>query len=168
VVGRSAVVPPRADRLHGREVLVNAARCRYDRSMTRTAASFRSRLAPLLVLAACAPPPPPAPPPAAAPSADEVGARRAAEVALASLAKRNFEVGECSASEARFTGEAEARAGAPIGDRCSVLTAHRADRTWLVVVRAAIRSAPTRAGGALAIVTVTAGGEGVAHIEYGR
>jgi hypothetical protein len=137
--------------------------------MTRTAASLLSRLAPLLLLlAACAPPSPPAPPPAAAPSADEVGARRAAEVALASLTKRNFDVSECAPSDLRLVGEAEARAGAPVGERCSVLTAHRADRTWLVVIRSATRSAPIRAGGALAIVTVTAGGEGVAHIEYGK
>jgi hypothetical protein len=104
----------------------------------------------------------------AGPSAEEVGARRAADVALASLAKRNFDVSECAAAEMRLLGEAEARAGAPIGDRCSVLTAHRADKTWLVVIRSATRAAPIRAGGALAIVTVTAGGEGVAHIEYGR
>jgi hypothetical protein len=121
-----------------------------------------------LVLSACSPAPEPVPPPAAsaAPVADEAGASRAVDVALTSLGKRNFEVSECAPAEARTVPEAEARAGAPVGDRCSILVGRRADRTWIVGVRPATHAAPSRAGGALAVVTVTAGGEGVAHIDY--
>jgi hypothetical protein len=130
----------------------------------------------LLALPACATPgasreagaaPEPAGPSAAA-SADEAGARRAAEITLAYLGKRNFEVSACAVAEARVTAEVEARAGAPIGDRCTILVARRPDRTWLVTVRPATRAAPSRAGGSLAVVTVTAGGEGVTHIDYVR
>lgn len=130
-----------------------------------------------LVLAACAPAaaPPPAAAAAGAPTAapapaaadEAAGARRAAGAALASLAKRNFDVSECAPSDVRVVAEPEARAGAPLGERCSVLTAHLADKTWLVVVRSATRAAPSRAGGGLARVTVLASGDGVTHIDYG-
>jgi hypothetical protein len=121
-----------------------------------------------IALPACsasAPPPPPAP---TAPAVDEAAARKAVEVGLAYLGKRNFEVGECAAAAARVAPEAEARAGMPVGDRCGVMVARRADGTWLVTVRPATRGAPSRAGGSLAVVTVTAGGEGVTHIDYVR
>jgi hypothetical protein len=129
-----------------------------------------------LVMTACGPAPEAAPPPAPsavpsappAPAADEAGARRVVELALASLGKRNFDVNECAASEARVVSEAEARAGAPVGERCTMLVARRADRTWLIGVRPATRAVPTRGGGSLAVVTVTAGGEGVTHIDYAR
>lgn len=123
-----------------------------------------------LALATCGPAPEAAPPPAPtatpAPAADEAGAKKAVEVTLASLGKRNFEVSECSAAEARTVPEAEVRTAPPVGDRCTIQVARRADRTWIVGVRPATRAAPSRAGGSLAVVTVTAGGEGVAHIDY--
>jgi len=122
------------------------------------------------LLPACAPEPAPVAPPAApaAPVADEAGARKAAEVALGSLSKRNFEVSECAATELRIVPEAEARAGAPVGDRCTILVARLPDKKWLCAIRPATRAAPTRAGGSLGLVTVTPGGEGVAHIDYVR
>ena len=83
------------------------------------------------------------------------------EVALASLSKRSFNVSACVATGLRVVTEAEAAAGPGGGDGCSVLVAHRADRTWLVIVRS-----PSQPGKVWAVVTVTAGGEGVAHIDY--
>lgn len=121
-----------------------------------------------LALAACAAPPPAAPPPAAPPPVDPSAARSAADVALGSLSKRNFDVSNCSSADLRIVEEAAARAGEPIGDRCVMLVARRADRTWLVNVRSATRAAPTQAGGSQALVTVTPGAEGVKHIEYAK
>jgi hypothetical protein len=120
-----------------------------------------------LALTACASPPPPpptAPPPA--PPADPTGAREALDVALKSLAKRNFDVGNCAPTDLRVVDEPAARAGEPIGDRCVMLVARRADRTWLVNVRPATRANPSQAGGSQALVTITPGAEGVKHIEY--
>ncbi|APR80664.1 Hypothetical protein A7982_06011 [Minicystis rosea] len=120
-----------------------------------------------LSLTACAAPPPPPPPPQpAAPAADTNGARTALDVALKSLAKRNFDVSECAPADLRVVEEAVARAGEPIGDKCTLLVARRADQTWLVNVRPATRATPSRAGGSQALVTVTSGGEGVKHIDY--
>lgn len=130
----------------------------------------RIALASFLFLAACAAPEP-APPaaPTAAPSESEDAiARRAVGAALTSLSKRNFDVAACGAHEARVVPEATARAGEPIGDRCSLLVGRRADKTWLVAVRSATRDAPTRAGGSLALVIVAPSGEGVQKIEYTR
>src|SRR5262249_54429115 len=106
-----------------------------------------------LALTACAspPPPPPAAPPPAAPPVDPSAARDAVEVALKSLTKRNFDVSNCASTELRVVDEAAARAGEPIGDRCVVLVARRADRTWLVNIRSATRDKPTQAGGSQAI-----------------
>lgn len=120
-----------------------------------------------LALCACASPPPPAPPPAAAAAPlDTSGARDALDVALKSLAKRNFDVSECAPGDFRVADEAAARAGEPIGDRCVMVVARRADGTWIVNVRPATKAAPVRAAGQQAIVTVTARHEGVKHIEY--
>src|SRR5690349_14990564 len=112
-------------------------------------------------LVACAPEPAPAAAPSAAPAgpvADEAGAHKALDAALAALSKRNFDVHECAPADLRIAPEPEARAGAPLGERCTMLVARRADRTWLVAVRAATTSAPSRAGGGLALVTVSPGG----------
>jgi hypothetical protein len=121
-----------------------------------------------LALAACASPPqpPPASPPPAAPPADPAAARNALTVALASLSKRNFDLSNCAPTDLRIVDEAAARAGEPIGDRCVMLVARRADRTWLLNIRPATRAAPSQAGGSQALVTVTPGAEGVKHIEY--
>lgn len=122
-----------------------------------------------LALAACASEPPPPPPAAPAPPpVDTSGARGALDVALQSLSKRNFDVSNCQASELRVVDEAGARAGEPIGDRCVMLVARRADKTWLVNVRPATRATPSQAGGSMAIVTVTPGAEGVKHIDYAK
>ncbi len=129
----------------------------------------RALLIAALALPACGPAPAPAPPPAPAkPQVDEAAMRRAVDVALTSLAKRNFEVAECSAAEARTVSEAEAKAGAPVGERCTILIAQRADRTWILGIRPATTATPSRAGGSVAVVTVTPGGEGVTHIDYAR
>ncbi|MFT3764418.1 MAG: hypothetical protein QM820_02705 [Minicystis sp.] len=120
----------------------------------------------VIALAACSSPPPPAPPPAAAPPAAASGAGAALDVALSSLSKRNFDVSACATADMRVVDEAAARAGEPIGERCTMLVAQKADRTWLVNVRPATRETPSRAGGSQALVTVTPGGEGVKHIEY--
>jgi hypothetical protein len=122
--------------------------------------------APILAaaLAACGPPPEAAtapPPSAAPPPVDEAAARRAAEVALASLAKRKFSTLGCAVEDMRVLPEAEAQKGAPPGERCSILVARRADKTWLVVVRSASQTASPKA-----LVTVSPGGEGVTHIDY--
>jgi hypothetical protein len=127
------------------------------------------RVTPLLAalaLAACASPPPPAEPPPTTPPADPAAARAALEVALGSLSKRNFDVSNCAPADLRIVDEAAARAGEPIGDRCVMLVARRADRTWLVNIRPATRGSPSQAGGSQALVTVTPGAEGVKHIEY--
>ncbi|WP_438026039.1 hypothetical protein [Sorangium sp. So ce233] len=126
--------------------------------MTRTIA----RWAPLLAALAsgCAPPPAPA-----APSADATAARRAASVALTALSHRNFDVSGCDASGARVVQEAEARAGTPQGDRCTILVARQRDQTWLVVVRSSLSSSSF---GAQALVTVLPEAEGVSAVEYAR
>jgi hypothetical protein len=120
-----------------------------------------------LALAGCAAEPPLAPPSAPpAPAADEAAARSAVGVALASLSKSTFDVGACNVADARVAPEAEVQKGAPVGERCTMLVARRADRSWIVGVRPATTSAPSRAGGALALVTLTPGAEGVSHIDY--
>ena len=86
---------------------------------------------------------------------------RVAEAALNSLSRRKFVVTACTASEARTISEADAAAPPPASERCAVLVAHRADKTWTVVVRA-----PAQPGNVWAVVTVTAKGEGVVHIDY--
>jgi hypothetical protein len=122
-----------------------------------------------LLLPACGAPAEPAAAPATpAASPDETIARHAVDVALGSLGKRNFDVHECVPVQAKIVTEAEARAGAPLGELCTMLVGRRADKTWLVAVRAATTAAPSRAGGALALVTVSAGAEGVTHIEYAK
>lgn len=119
-----------------------------------------------LALAACAPPPSPPPTPPAAPPLDTSGARDALDAALRSLAKRNFDVSACAPGDFKVAAEAAVRAGEPIGERCTMLVARRADRTWLVNVRPATTAAPSRAGGSQALVEVTPGAEGVKKIEY--
>jgi hypothetical protein len=122
-----------------------------------------------LSLSACAAPPPPAPPPAPkAKAVDEAAARQAVATALTSLAKRNFDVGECTPVEARVVSEAAARAGEPVGERCTMLVGRQPDQRWLVSVRAATTATPSKAGGSIALVTVSKGGEGVVKIEYAR
>jgi hypothetical protein len=114
-----------------------------------------------LVLPACgsaAPATPPATPP---PSADDAVVPRVAEAALNSLVRRKFNVAGCTSSEARAIPEAEAAAAPPGGERCAVLVAHRADKTWVVVVRS-----PLQPGNVWAVVTVSPNGEGVTHIDY--
>jgi len=123
-----------------------------------------------LLLAACgaatpeaaqAPATAPAPAPAAEPAADAALTSRVAEAALNALTRRKFNVAACTASEARVISEAEAAAPPPAGERCAMLVAHRADQTWLVVVRS-----PAQPGNVWAVVTVSAKGEGVVHIDY--
>lgn len=128
----------------------------------------RLALVSALFLAACAAPEPapPAAPTAAPAESEDAIARRAVGTALTSLSKRNFDVTPCGAHEARVVPETTARAGEPVGDRCTLLVGRRTDKSWLVSVRSATRDAPTRAGGSLAVVIVTANGEGVAKIEY--
>ena len=66
------------------------------------------------------------------------------------------------AADAALTSRvAEAAAPPPAGERCAMLVAHRADQTWLVVVRS-----PAQPGNVWAVVTVSAKGEGVVHIDY--
>jgi hypothetical protein len=115
-------------------------------------------LACLLMACGEAPPPPAAAPPAAAPVADEAGAHRAAGVALESLSRRKYNVTGCAAAEARVAADPES---AVPSSGCSVLVARRPDGTWLVVVRSA-----AQLGNVWAKVTVSAGGEGVQHVEY--
>lgn len=86
-------------------------------------------------------------------------------MALASLSKRSFDAEGCAAAEARVVPEAEARAGAAPGDRCSALVARKADGTWLIVVRSAL---PSKSVGARALVTVDPEAKGVRAIEYAR
>jgi hypothetical protein len=121
-----------------------------------------------LALAACASPPapPPTPPASAAAPLDTSGARDALDAALRSLAKRNFDVSACVVGDFKVADEATVRAGEPIGERCTMLVARRADRTWLVNVRPATTATPSRAGGNQALVEVTPGAEGVKKIEY--
>jgi hypothetical protein len=117
-----------------------------------------------LALGACAAPPPPPPPPPAEPAApvDEGVARKAAEVALGSLAKRKYNVAGCTAAEAKVVAtEAEAAAAAVVDERCAVRIARRADKTWLIVVRS-----PSQLGNVAAKVSVSPGAEGVVHIDY--
>ena len=83
------------------------------------------------------------------------------EVALNSLSRRKFNVADCAVAEARLIPEAEAAAPPPAGERCVVLVNHRADKTWLVVVRS-----PAQPGNVWAFVTVNPGGDGVVHIDY--
>src|SRR5579871_1609217 len=89
-----------------------------------------------LALPGCGSEPPPAAPSPAAPSAapaapvaDEAGVRTAVGVALASLSKRNFDVSACNVADVRVAPEAEVQKGAPVGDKCTLLVARRADRT---------------------------------------
>jgi hypothetical protein len=129
--------------------------------MTRSA---RAPLLSLVLLAACGPATPaPAPPVAtpAAPAADVAPARHAADVAIASLSRRKFNVAGCTAADARVVPEAETAAVPGASESCTLLVAHRADGTWVVVVRSA-----TQTGNVWALVTVSAGGEGVQHIDY--
>lgn len=127
----------------------------------------------LAAAAACSAPPPP---PAAAPpvqtdpppAIDTSGAREALDVALAALSKRRYDVSLCSPAEFKVVDEAAARAGEPVGERCTMLVTRLPDRTWLVVVRAATTLAPTRGGGVQAIVSVTPAMEGVRRIEYAK
>ena len=125
-----------------------------------------------LALPACGPAPDPTPPPAATTSpkaTEDAEGKRAVGAALFSLSKRNFDVAACAPDEAKTAAtEAEVRAGAPIGERCIMMVTRRPDRSWLVSVRAATTAAPSRAGGALAVVTVNPSGEGVTHIEYAK
>ncbi len=86
---------------------------------------------------------------------------RVAEAAINSLTRRKFNVAGCTSSEARTITEAEAAAPKPAGERCAMFVAHRADKTWLVVVRS-----PAQPGNVWAVVTVSPNGEGVVHIDY--
>jgi hypothetical protein len=123
---------------------------------------LRRAILPAILLAACGPAAPePAPPPAPAAGADEASAQHAADAALASLSRRKFNVAGCAAADARTVPEAETAAVPAAGDRCTLLVAHRADRSWIVVVRS-----PAQTGNVWAVVTVSAGGEGVLHIDY--
>lgn len=137
--------------------------------------AFEPRWAALLLaltLTACGAPaaPPAAPAASAAPSAapDETVARGAIDVALTALGKRNYDVSACSPIEARIVDEATARPGAPLGESCTMLVARLANKTWLVAVRAATTSAPSRAGGSVALVTVSPGAEGIVGIAYAK
>jgi hypothetical protein len=112
------------------------------------------------LLPACGAAPPEAPP-SAAPVGDAALAQHVAEAAINSLTRRKFNVTACTSSEARIIPEAEAAAPPPAGERCAMLVAHRADKTWLVVVRS-----PAQPGNVWAVVTVSANGEGVVHIDY--
>jgi hypothetical protein len=117
-----------------------------------------------LLLAACSssPPPPPAPPPEAAPPMDEGVARKAADVALGSLAKRKYNVAGCTSAEAKIVPtEAEAAAVAVVDEKCAVRVTRRADKTWFVVIRS-----PSQLGNVAAKVSVSPGAEGVVHIDY--
>lgn len=116
------------------------------------------------LLPACGPAGPGAAPPAAASAAaapDDGPARHAAEAALGSLSRRKFNVAGCSPEDTRVITEAEAGGHPPGGERCAVLVAHRADKSWLVVVRS-----PAQQGDVWAVVTVSPGGDGVLHIDY--
>jgi hypothetical protein len=122
------------------------------------------------VLAACggaapaaAPPPSPSTAPAApaAPAADDPAVHHAADLALNSLARRKFNTAGCASTDVRVVTETEAAAPPTVSETCTLLVAHRADKTWAVVVRSA-----TQTGNVWAIVTVTPGGEGVVHIDY--
>jgi hypothetical protein len=126
--------------------------------------SPRTLLPTIGLLAACAssePPPPPAAPAPAAPVADEAGAHKAAEVALASLAKRKYKVDGCTPAETKIVSEAETATISIVNERCMVWVARRADGTWLVAIRS-----PVQLGNVSAAVTVSRGGEGVTHIDY--
>lgn len=137
-------------------------RPRYDICVIRTLAPWLSLVATFSL--ACGSSPAPAAP--EQPPPDDVGStRRAVDLALASLSRRNFDVTGCVPTAARLVPEAEARAGAPSGGDCAILVARNADRTWLVVVRSAHTS---KSYGALARVTVASEGEGVMAIEYAQ
>ncbi len=113
------------------------------------------------VLPACAEAPTPVAPPApfAATPPDEGAAHHAADVAIASLSRRKYNVTGCAAAEARLVADVDAEAAPAAG--CSVVVARRPDRTWLVVIRSS-----AQLGNVSARVTVLAGGEGVQHIDY--
>jgi len=98
--------------------------------------------------------------PAAAP-ADEPAAHHAADLALNSLSRRKFNTAGCASTDIRVIPEAEVSAVPTGSEVCTLLVAHRADKTWAVVVRSA-----TQVGNVWAIVTVSPGGEGVIHIDY--
>lgn len=150
---------------------------RYDSSMIST--RRLSSLAPLFLaalLSACSASGPegaPAASPSAspAPGVDEGEARHAAQIAIDSLTKRKFDTTGCTSADTRVVTEAEANAGTGKGARCGLLVARRADKTWLVVVRAPqhqgeLQAGTAQAGSVQALVTVTPGGEGVQHIDY--
>jgi hypothetical protein len=142
---------------------------RYQGSMIPARAPWPLLLAASLLGCGSAPEPAPAAPAAsaapAAPTVDEAAARRAVGVALASLAKRNFDAGGCSPEGARVVPEAEARAATTAGESCAAMVAQQADRKWLVVIRSA---AASQSKGVQATVIITPGGEGVSKIDYGR
>jgi hypothetical protein len=108
-------------------------------------------------------------PTAAAPT-DESAAQRIALVAVESLGKRKFDTNGCVVATPRFVTEAVVNAGVKAGPQCSLLVARRADKTWLVLVRAAqyvdVQAGTAQAGSVQALVIVTPGGEGVTHIDY--
>jgi hypothetical protein len=137
----------------------------YDQPMTL---SGRAPLLALLLLAACGPATPePTPPPASTVAAstpaatDEAVGRRAADTALASLSRRKFIVTGCSSADVRAVAEADASTVPAVSERCTLLVAHRADGTWIVVVRS-----PSQPGNVWAVVNVSAAGDGVQHIDY--
>jgi hypothetical protein len=113
----------------------------------------------LLLVSACSAAAPA--PPVDAPPADAVVAQKAADVALGSLTKRKYNTAGCVATDARLVPEAEAVAPTSADERCQIRVARRADRTWVVVVRS-----PAQRGDVTATVQVSAGAEGVLHIDY--
>ncbi len=114
------------------------------------------------LLAACGSAAPAAAPPApSAAPADEAAAHHAADLALNSLSRRKFNTAGCASTDIRVVPEAEVSAVPAGSEVCTLLVAHRADKSWAVVVRSA-----TQAGNVWAIVTVSPGGEGVTHIDY--
>lgn len=103
----------------------------------------------------------PAPAPAPAPTGDAALVPQVAEAAINALARRKFDVANCTSSEARVISEADAANPPPGGDHCAMLVAHRADKSWVVVVRS-----PAQTGNVWAVVTVAPSGAGVTHIDY--
>ena len=146
-----------------------------DRGFPRRAPHGALLLA--LMLAACSSGTPDATAPSSSSAAptteapsDESAAQRIALVALESLGKRKFDTNGCLVAQPRFVTEAVVNAGVKAGPQCSLLVTRRADKTWLVLVRAAqyadVQAGTAQAGSVQALVTVTKGGEGVAHIDY--
>jgi hypothetical protein len=104
-----------------------------------------------------------APPPAATPAGPAAvpdDARHAADVAIEAAGKRKYNTARCVPGEARVVASVETSPPAP-AEGCTVLVARRPDGMWLVVLHST-----AQLGGVSAWVTVSAGGEGVKHVEY--